>query len=70
MSDSFEPWFGKAFDEEVKLNLESVIAWQFDQINQLIIQGIVEGRDMTNPDEAKRIMEIVAERTKEEFGIE
>jgi hypothetical protein len=52
----------------VDLDLEAIAAWQFDQLNQLIIQGIVEGRDMSSPEEVKRITDIVVEMTKNEYG--
>jgi hypothetical protein len=52
-----------------EFNLEAVVAWQMDLANKLIIDGILEGRAMADPEEVKRVWEIVAEQTKAEFGI-
>jgi hypothetical protein len=57
------------FDEEFKLNLEAVVRWQMNTVNLLIMQAILDGKDVTDPAVVKEITEIVAERTKTEFGI-
>lgn len=51
-----------------EFNLVALVKWQMEQVNLLIIQGICEGRDMTLPEEVKRVTELVVEQTKAEFG--